>query len=109
MVVSKSKDIFRFSASKSLYLLDPFNPIRRVAIYMLVHPFFSFLVIITILTNCFLMTMKTNEAIESTEIIFTTIYTFESCLKVVARGFILQEFSYLRVSEFIIMILWFYD
>ena len=42
------------------------------------------------------MTMKTNETIESTEIIFTTVYTFESCLKVTARGFIFQDFSYLR-------------
>lgn len=50
MVVSKNKDIFRFSAAKAMYLLDPFNPIRRVALYMLVHPFFSFLVIVTILT-----------------------------------------------------------
>uniref|UniRef100_A0AAN0LJ60 Multifunctional fusion protein n=3 Tax=Arthropoda TaxID=6656 RepID=A0AAN0LJ60_9ACAR len=96
MVVSKGRDIFRFSASKSLFLLDPFNPIRRVAIYMLVHPWFNFLVIVTILVNCILMTMKSNETIESTEIIFTTIYTFESCLKVTARGFIFSNFTYLR-------------
>lgn len=29
-------------------------------------------------------------------VIFTTIYTFESCLKVTARGFILEKFTYLR-------------
>ena len=29
-------------------------------------------------------------------IIFTTIYTFESCLKVTARGFIATKFTYLR-------------
>jgi hypothetical protein len=29
-------------------------------------------------------------------IIFTTIYTFESCLKVAARGFIATKFTYLR-------------
>lgn len=28
--------------------------------------------------------------------IFTTIYTFESCLKITARGFILEPFTYLR-------------
>ncbi|XP_017493920.1 PREDICTED: sodium channel protein type 2 subunit alpha-like, partial [Rhagoletis zephyria] len=95
-VISKSKDIFRFSATKSLWILDPFNPIRRVAIYMLVHPLFSFLVILTILVNCILMTFPPEESIERTEIIFTTIYTFESCLKVAARGFILEPFTYLR-------------
>ena len=34
--------------------------------------------------------------ISSTRIIFTTIYTFESCLKVTARGFVLKKFTYLR-------------
>ena len=29
-------------------------------------------------------------------IIFTTVYTFESCLKVTARGFIATKFTYLR-------------
>jgi len=67
VVVSKGKDIFRFSATPSCHLLDPFNPIRRVAIYMLVHPLFSFLVIVTILVNCVIMTMPPNEAIEQTE------------------------------------------
>ncbi|KAH9426448.1 hypothetical protein DERP_011017, partial [Dermatophagoides pteronyssinus] len=95
-VISKSKDIFRFSATKSLFILSPFHPIRRVAIYMLVHPLFSFLVIVTILINCILMTLPPEESIERTEIIFTTIYTFESCLKVAARGFILSRFTYLR-------------
>ncbi|XP_015793193.1 sodium channel protein para-like isoform X2 [Tetranychus urticae] len=95
VVVSKGKDIFRFSATKALFILSPFNPIRRVAIFMLVHPWFSFLVIVTILVNCILMTMQSSE-IERTEIIFTTIYTFESCLKVTARGLILTNFTYLR-------------
>ncbi|GIY82803.1 hypothetical protein CDAR_608842 [Caerostris darwini] len=96
VVVSKGKDIFRFSATNALYLLSPFNPIRRVAIYILVHPVFSFFVITTILVNCILMTFPTNPAIESTEIWFTLIYTCESILKMLARGFILESFTYLR-------------
>ncbi|RWS14562.1 voltage-gated sodium channel-like protein, partial [Dinothrombium tinctorium] len=96
VVISKGRDIWRFSATKSLYIFDPFHPLRRVAIYMLVHPWFSFLVIVTILANCILMTLKQTQSIEQTEIIFTTVYTFESCLKVTARGFILTKFTYLR-------------
>ena len=74
---------------------------------------FSFLVIVTILVNCILMTLPPEDSIERTEyafhiipivinwesifrVIFTTIYTFESCLKVAARGFILEPFTYLR-------------
>ncbi|XP_044597543.1 sodium channel protein para isoform X4 [Cotesia glomerata] len=96
VVISKGKDIFRFSATNALWILDPFNPIRRVAIYILVHPLFSFFIILTILGNCVLMIMPTSPTIESTEVIFTGIYTFESAVKVMARGFILQPFTYLR-------------
>ncbi|XP_065166084.1 sodium channel protein para isoform X6 [Atheta coriaria] len=96
VVISKGKDIFRFSATNALWILDPFNPIRRVAIYILVHPLFSLFIITTILTNCILMIMPTTPTVESTEVIFTGIYTFESAVKVMARGFILQPFTYLR-------------
>ncbi|XP_076261228.1 sodium voltage-gated channel paralytic isoform X17 [Rhynchophorus ferrugineus] len=96
VVISKGKDIFRFSATNALWILDPFNPIRRVAIYILVHPLFSLFIITTILVNCILMIMPTTPTVESTEVIFTGIYTFESAVKVMARGFILQPFTYLR-------------
>ncbi|XP_044010866.1 sodium channel protein para isoform X12 [Aphidius gifuensis] len=96
VVISKGKDIFRFSATDALWMLDPFNPLRRVAIYILVHPLFSLFIITTILTNCILMIMPGTPTIESTEVIFTGIYTFESAVKVMARGFILQPFTYLR-------------
>ncbi|XP_032685136.1 sodium channel protein para isoform X29 [Odontomachus brunneus] len=96
VVISKGKDIFRFSATNAMWILDPFNPIRRVAIYILVHPLFSLFIITTILVNCILMIMPTTPTIESTEVIFTGIYTFESAVKVMARGFILQRFTYLR-------------
>ncbi|XP_058457333.1 sodium channel protein para isoform X48 [Malaya genurostris] len=67
VVVSKGKDIYRFSATNALYVLDPFNPLRRVAIYILVHPLFSLFIITTILTNCILMIMPASPTVESTE------------------------------------------
>lgn len=70
VVISKGKDIFRFSASKACYLLDPFNPIRRVAISILVHPMFSIFIITTILTNCILMIMPSSPTVESTEWVY---------------------------------------
>jgi len=39
MIVSRDKTIFRFHSSKALYLLSPFNPIRRIAMYILTHPY----------------------------------------------------------------------
>lgn len=80
VVVSKGKDIFRFSATDAMYALDPFNPIRRVAIYILVHPLFSLFIITTILVNCILMIMPTTPAVESTEWVniyhYLSIYQF---------------------------------
>ncbi|KAJ2949663.1 hypothetical protein O0L34_g15590 [Tuta absoluta] len=96
VVISRGRDIFRFSATDAMWMLDPFNPIRRVAIYILVHPLFSFFIITTILVNCILMIMPSTPTVESTEVIFTGIYTFESAVKLMARGFILQPFTYLR-------------
>ena len=39
MVVARDKTIFRFSATNALFLLTPFNPVRRTAIYILTHPY----------------------------------------------------------------------
>ncbi len=55
IVISGGGTIFRFSAEKALYLLSPFHPIRRIAIYVLTHPLFSFVIICTILVNCYVM------------------------------------------------------
>lgn len=67
VVISKGRDIYRFSATNALWVLDPFNPIRRVAIYIFVHPLFSLFIITTILVNCILMIMPTTPTVESTE------------------------------------------
>eukprot|EP00094_Tigriopus_californicus_P006087 TCALIF_05863-PA protein Name:"Similar to para Sodium channel protein para (Drosophila melanogaster)" AED:0.15 eAED:0.18 QI:29/0.48/0.42/0.88/0.68/0.76/26/1108/2230 len=96
IVISKGKDIFRFSGEDAVWALSPFSPVRRVAIHILVHPLFSLIIITTILLNCFMMIMPSSAKIESSEVIFTAIYTFESATKVMGRGFILEPFTYLR-------------
>ena len=67
IVISKGKDIFRFSAEDSMWFLSPFSPVRRVAIHVLVHPLFSLIIIATILINCLMMILTPSERIESTE------------------------------------------
>jgi voltage-gated sodium channel type II alpha len=68
VVISKGKDIFRFSATNAMWFLTPFNPIRRTAIYVLTHPLFSVFIIATILCNCILMIQTPpSPQIESTE------------------------------------------
>lgn len=39
IVLNKGKTIFRFSATPALYFISPFNPVRRVAIKILIHSY----------------------------------------------------------------------
>uniref|UniRef100_A0A8C5S9B6 Sodium voltage-gated channel alpha subunit 2 n=1 Tax=Laticauda laticaudata TaxID=8630 RepID=A0A8C5S9B6_LATLA len=115
IVLNRGKAIFRFSATSAVYLLTPFNPLRKIAIKILVHsyPFqvllffnmfsltintlFSMLIMCTILTNCVFMTMSNPpEWTKNVEYTFTGIYTFESLIKILARGFCLEGFTFLR-------------
>ncbi|XP_039180234.1 sodium channel protein type 5 subunit alpha-like isoform X6 [Crotalus tigris] len=97
IVLNKGKTIFRFSATPALYILSPFHRIRRIAIKILVHSLFSMFIMCTILTNCVFMAWSElppwNKYVEQT---FTAIYTFESLIKILARGFCMTEFTFLR-------------
>uniref|UniRef100_A0A8C0ZPE5 Sodium channel protein n=1 Tax=Castor canadensis TaxID=51338 RepID=A0A8C0ZPE5_CASCN len=74
IVLNKGKAIFRFSATSALMLI-----------------------MCTILTNCVFMTMSNPpEWTKNVEYTFTGIYTFESLIKIIARGFCLEDFTFLR-------------
>ncbi|NXM76448.1 SCN5A protein, partial [Serilophus lunatus] len=107
IVLNKKKTIFRFTATRALWILSPFHPIRRAAIKILVHsyPFFTIFIMCTIITNCVFMAMAespknssspSSKTLKYVEYVFTGIYTFESLLKILARGFCLNEFTFLR-------------
>ena len=72
------------------------NLSSRIAIAVLTHPLFSFAIISTILVNCQVMIKTENEYTSSTEVVFTAIYTYESAIKLLSRGFALDGFTYLR-------------
>ncbi|XP_070587801.1 sodium channel protein type 1 subunit alpha [Erythrolamprus reginae] len=97
IVLNRGKAIFRFSATPALYILTPFNPLRKVAIKILVHSLFSMLIMCTILTNCVFMTLSNPpDWTKNVEYTFTGIYTFESLIKIIARGFCIDGFTFLR-------------
>ncbi|XP_033022305.1 sodium channel protein type 1 subunit alpha isoform X3 [Lacerta agilis] len=97
IVLNRGKAIFRFSATPALYILTPFNPIRKISIKILVHSLFSMLIMCTILTNCVFMTLSNPpEWTKNVEYTFTGIYTFESLVKILARGFCIDGFTFLR-------------
>ncbi|XP_070790932.1 sodium channel protein type 8 subunit alpha isoform X1 [Pituophis catenifer annectens] len=101
VVLNRGKTLFRFSATPALYILSPFNLLRRIAIKILIHsyPFhiFSMIIMCTILTNCVFMTFSNPpEWSKQVEYTFTGIYTFESLVKIIARGFCIDGFTFLR-------------
>ncbi|XP_075411707.1 sodium channel protein type 5 subunit alpha isoform X8 [Tenrec ecaudatus] len=97
IVLNKGKTIFRFSATNALYVLSPFHPVRRAAVKILVHSLFSMLIMCTILTNCVFMAQHDPPYwTKYVEYTFTAIYTFESLVKILARGFCLHAFTFLR-------------
>ncbi|XP_071348102.1 sodium channel protein type 2 subunit alpha-like isoform X1 [Trachinotus anak] len=58
---------------------------------------FSLFIMFTILTNCFFMAMSDPAPwTKYLEYTFTAIYTFESAIKILARGFCLLPFTFLR-------------
>uniref|UniRef100_A0A8C1Z4Q4 Sodium channel protein n=1 Tax=Cyprinus carpio TaxID=7962 RepID=A0A8C1Z4Q4_CYPCA len=102
IVLNKGKTIFRFSATPSLYMISPFNLARLIAIKILIHsyPFSAvkiMFIMCTILTNCVFMTFSNPpEWSKQVEYTFTGIYTFESAVKIIARGFCIDDFTFLR-------------
>ncbi|XP_013413556.1 sodium channel protein 1 brain [Lingula anatina] len=102
-----SKYIFRFSATRAFFCLAPWNPVRRAALYVVSNQFFDYIIILTILINCIMMAIL--DAPEEPEFVFLGIYTIEMIAKLLARGFILNKFTYLRDPwnwlDFIVVIL----
>ncbi|XP_010183791.1 PREDICTED: sodium channel protein type 5 subunit alpha-like, partial [Mesitornis unicolor] len=100
IVLNKQKTIFRFTATRALWILSPFHPIRRTVIKILVHSLFTWFIMCTIITNCVFMALTESSPSASwnkyVEFTFTGIYTFESLIKILARGFCLNEFTFLR-------------
>uniref|UniRef100_A0A3P8U4R8 Sodium channel protein n=1 Tax=Amphiprion percula TaxID=161767 RepID=A0A3P8U4R8_AMPPE len=102
IVLNKGKAIFRFSSTSALYIFTPFHFIRTIAIKVLVHAYpFSgcsvYFIMFTILTNCFFMAMSDPPTwTKYLEYTFTGIYTFESAIKMFARGFCIVPFTFLR-------------
>ncbi|XP_029813807.1 sodium channel protein type 5 subunit alpha-like [Manacus vitellinus] len=98
MVLNKQRTIFRFTATPALCIFGPFNPIRKAAIKILTNSYpFAVFILCTVLFNCVLMTVPDIPLpLIWIECVFTGIYTIEILIKIVARGFVWNEFTFLR-------------
>nr|XP_057904168.1 sodium channel protein type 4 subunit alpha B isoform X2 [Doryrhamphus excisus] len=97
LVLGRGRTIYRFNADPACCLLGPFNPLRTSAIKILLHSFFGVFILLTVLSNCALMTMRRPPA-WSKPVLFgiVAIYALEVLLKVVARGLCVGRFTFLR-------------
>ncbi|XP_061720824.1 sodium channel protein 60E isoform X2 [Cydia pomonella] len=86
--------IHRFTATRSLFWWSPWSPLRRACVYLSTNQYFDYIVMATILLNCVFLAMS--ETIEEAEYIFLAIYTLEMIIKCIAKGFILNKYTYLR-------------
>uniref|UniRef100_A0AAR2J4L4 Sodium channel protein n=1 Tax=Pygocentrus nattereri TaxID=42514 RepID=A0AAR2J4L4_PYGNA len=93
IVLNKGKAIFRFSATSLSCMYDVLN----VNIFLNLYTLFSLFIMCTILTNCCFMAMsEPAQWAKYVEYTFTGIYTFESLIKILARGFCIGPFTFLR-------------
>ncbi|XP_046399749.1 sodium channel protein 60E-like isoform X2 [Ischnura elegans] len=90
----KKNYIHRFTATPSFFLFSPWNAVRRACIFLCTNQYFDYVVMTTILLNCVFLAMT--EPMEEAEYIFLAIYTAEMTIKSVAKGFILNKYTYLR-------------
>jgi len=52
--------VYRFSSTKSMYILGPLNPLRKFGIYLVTHRWFDVVIILTILANCVTLALGHN-------------------------------------------------
>lgn len=62
--------------------------------FIATNQFFDYLVMATILLNCVFLAMS--EAIEEAEFFFLAIYSIEMFIKIIAKGFAINKYTYLR-------------
>ncbi|XP_055920467.1 sodium channel protein 60E isoform X2 [Eupeodes corollae] len=86
--------IHRFTGTKSLFLFHPWSPARRICVYIATNQYFDYCVMATILFNCIFLART--ETSEEAEYIFLAIYSLEMFIKIIAKGFLLNKYTYLR-------------
>ncbi|VDD79125.1 unnamed protein product [Mesocestoides corti] len=91
---------------RALFCLGLRNPLRKMCIGIVEWKPFEYLILITILGNCFALgshtpypdgdSNGTNSILEKVENVFIVIFTIECFLKIIALGFVMHPGAYLR-------------
>jgi hypothetical protein len=90
------------------------NSFRARIIRMVMHPLFDHFILVTIITNCVFLaiadpTKEEPKFMQVADYVFLAIYTFEGLMKILAMGFIMMPYTYLRdpwnVLDFLVLIM----
>ena len=110
MIVSKrmgKHSIYRFSATRSMFFLGPLDIVRKGALFVATNQWFDAVVILCILINCVFLGLS--DQVKVAEYVFQAFYTIEMSIRVTARGFVLNDYTYLRdpwnVLDFAVIII----
>ena len=102
-------------ATVSLCCLSVTNPFRNKIIqFVIYNKWFDRFILLVIVTNCMFLAMDkgvdfvTNNN-NTIDLVFLCIYTSEMTLKIIAMGFFMREYSYLRegwnIMDFFVVVL----
>uniref|UniRef100_A0A1I8HN50 Sodium channel protein n=1 Tax=Macrostomum lignano TaxID=282301 RepID=A0A1I8HN50_9PLAT len=86
--------IFRFTANSAFFCMAPWNPVRKLFVRIVTNQIFDYFIMLTILTNCVFLAL--DEEYKIAEYIFLTIYSLECVAKLMARGLVMDKYTYLR-------------
>ncbi|XP_063716752.1 sodium channel protein 1 brain-like isoform X2 [Symsagittifera roscoffensis] len=110
VIISKrmgKHSIYRFSATRALFLLGPLDVVRKGALFVATNQWFDAVVILCILINCVFLGLSNQ--VKVAEYVFQAFYTIEMIIRVTARGFALNRNTYLRdpwnVLDFAVIII----
>ncbi|XP_064108487.1 voltage-dependent calcium channel type A subunit alpha-1-like isoform X4 [Macrobrachium nipponense] len=102
----------------SLFILSDDNIIRKYTKFIIEFPPFEYAVLLTIIANCIVLAMEVHlpegdktplaTDLEKTEPYFLFIFCIEASLKILALGFCLHPYSYLRniwnIMDFVVVV-----
>ena len=89
-------------ANKSLCGCTTTNRFRSFVMQIVFNPWFDRVILLTIFANCVSLAVEDpslpepDPLIEVLDICFLIIFSIEMVLKIIAMGFVMQQFSYLR-------------
>ncbi|XP_028305146.1 sodium channel protein type 4 subunit alpha A-like isoform X2 [Gouania willdenowi] len=96
LVLSRGNVLHRFNAESSCFILSPLSRLRTASIKVLLHPFLSWFMLATLLTNCVFMVLENTAVSYAMQCVFSVIYTCEALVKVFSRGFCAARFTFIR-------------